>query len=208
MVWSSLIQSYAKPSTKLMGGLATQLTLADTLMTQKPSLGILEASNYHVKRRGNQHERWKAFFLDTIPFRWWTQGLPNIGVIKQQDCYHDTDPAEIKRNRIQVMLSKLRTHSYANYRASLWPNHEKLITFYKQLASCKMLSTYILNFASKTGFCSSIAITVNLKLFLIRPSEPWKACRGTSDTTRSFKTDACNSQLQFGKTYRTTTASQ
>lgn len=57
MVWSSLIQSYAKPSTKLMGGLATQLTLADTLMTQKPSLGILEASNYHVKRRGNQQER-------------------------------------------------------------------------------------------------------------------------------------------------------
>lgn len=35
MVWSSLIQSYAKPSTKLMGGLETQLTLADTLMTQK-----------------------------------------------------------------------------------------------------------------------------------------------------------------------------
>jgi hypothetical protein len=67
-----------------------------------------------------------------------------MGVIKQQDCYHDTDPAEIKRNRIQVMLSKLRTHSYANYRASLWPNHEKLITFYKLLASCKMLSTYIL----------------------------------------------------------------
>jgi hypothetical protein len=53
-----------------MGGLETQLTLAVTLMTQKPSLGILAASNYHVKRRGEPTEEMKSLFLDTIPFRW------------------------------------------------------------------------------------------------------------------------------------------
>lgn len=94
-------------------------------------------------------------------------------------------------------------------RASLWPNHEKSINFYK--TTCVLQNAFHLNpqkFASKTGFCSSIAITVNLKSFLIRPSEPCKASRGNSGTTRPFKTNAWNSQLQFGKMYSTTTASQ
>ena len=87
------------------------------------------------------------------------------------------------------MLSKLRTHSYANYRGhSFGPAMKNKSPFIKLLASCNMLSTYILKILqAKQDFAVKSPATVNQKSFLIRPSEPLKLI----PTTTNFNLERC-----------------